>query len=468
MLNQNQRTTILELQAQGVSKREIARVLKISRLSVRKVLRANSAEVPKLWRPEKAEPYRQQILELLGPCKGNRGRVLEELAARGAHLSYSTLTAFCRRQGIGQQPIVPSGNYHFLPGEEVQHDTSPHEVELGGKRRKVQTASAVLGYSRLLFFQMYPTFTRFEAKIFLTEALRYFGGVPARLVIDNTHVVASHGTGRGMVPAPEMAAFAERFGFRFLAHELGDANRSARVERPFWFIERNFLAGRRFANWQDLNQQARQWCDRVNATYKKHIRAVPRELFAVERQHLKPLPAWIPEVYRLQERIVDVEGYVALHSNRYSVPFTWINRQVEVRETKDQVVIQLDARNSVTHERVAEAEHQRITVAAHRPPRGANSPRPNPHPEEQLIVQAAPEIADYLTALKQRSRKLVVLALRQLLRLVREYPREPLLAAVREAAHYGLYDLDRVERMILRRVAQEYFRLKGGGPDETK
>jgi len=315
---------------------------------------------------------------------------------------------------------------------------------------------------------MYLTFTRFEAKIFLTEALRYFGGVPARLVIDNTHVVASHGTGRGMVPAPEMAAFAERFGFRFLAHELGDANRSARVERPFWFIERNFLAGRRFANWQDLNQQARQWCDRVNATYKKHIRAVPRELFAVERQHLKPLPAWIPEVYRLQERIVDVEGYVALHSNRYSVPFTWINRQVEVRETKDQVVIQLDARNSVTHERVAEAEHQRITVAAHRPPRGANSPRPNPHPEEQLIVQAAPEIADYLTALKQRSRKLVVLALRQLLRLVREYPREPLLAAVCEAAHYGLYDLDRVERMILRRVAQEYFRLKGGGPDETK
>jgi len=468
MLNQNQRTTILELQAQGVSKREIARVLKISRLSVRKVLRANSAEVPKLLRPEKAEPYRQQILELLGPCKGNRVRVLEELAARGAHLSYSTLTAFCRRQGIGQQPIVPSGNYHFLPGEEVQHDTSPHEVELGGKRRKVQTASAVLGYSRMLFFQMYPTFTRFEAKIFLTEALRYFGGVPARLVIDNTHVVASHGTGRGMVPAPEMAALAERFGFRFLAHELGDANRSARVERPFWFIERNFLAGRRFAHWQDLNQQARQWCDRVNATYKKHIRAVPRELFAVERQHLKPLPTWIPEVYRLQERIVDVEGYVALHSNRYSVPFTWINRQVEVRETKDQVVIQLDARNSVTHERVAEAEHQRITVAAHRPPRGANSPRPNPHPEEQLIVQAAPEIADYLTALKQRSRKLVVLALRQLLRLVREYPREPLLAAVREAAHYGLYDLDRVERMILRRVAQEYFRLKGGGPDETK
>ncbi len=470
MLSQSQRTTILELHAQGVSKREIARVLNISRLSVRKVLRANSAEVPKLLRPEKAEPYRQQILELLDSCKGNLVRVREELAASGVSLSYSTLTAFCRRHCIGQQPIVPSGNYQFLPGEEIQHDTSPHELELGGRRRQVQTASAVLCYSRMLFFQMYPTFQRFDCKVFLTDALRYFGGVPTRVVIDNTHVVVLHGTGREMVPVPEMAAFAERFGFQFMAHELGDANRSARVERPFWFVERNFLAGRRFANWQDLNQQARQWCDRVNATYKKHIRAVPRELFVVERQHLKPLPVWIPEVYRLNERMVDVEGYVALNSNRYSVPFTWIGRRVEVRETKDQVVIQLDARNSVTHERVAEAEHQRITLVAHRPPRGAGSQRPNPHPEEQFILQAAPEITDYVTALKQRSRKLVVLALRQLLRLVREYPREPLLAAVREAAHYGLYDLDRVERMILRRVAQGYFRLKenGGGSDETE
>jgi DNA replication protein DnaC len=62
-----------------------------------------------------------------------------------------------------------------------------------------------------------------------------------------------------------------------------------------------------------------------------------------------------------------------------------------------------------------------------------------------------------MAALKQRGRKVPGVALRQLLRLVREYPREPLLAAVREAARYGLYDLDRLERMILRRVAREYF-----------
>src|SRR5471030_2644949 len=193
-----------------------------------------------------------------------------------------------------------------------------------------------------------------------------------------------------------MAAFAERFGFRFVAHAIGKANRSARVERPFFFIENNFLAGRTFSSWEDLNQQARQWCDRVNSTYKKHIRAIPREFFAVERLHLKPLPVWIPEVYRLQQRMVDVEGYVSVNTNRYSVPVAWIGRRVEVRETKNQVEIQLDARSIVTHARVAEPNQQRITLALHRPPRGEGIKRSDPHPEELAIVETAPEIANYV------------------------------------------------------------------------
>jgi hypothetical protein len=298
--------------------------------------------------------------------------------------------------------------------------------------------------------------------VFLTDALRYMGGATKRVMIDNTHVVVLRGSGRDMVPVPEMAAFGERFDFEFVAHAIGNANRSGRVERPFSFIEGNFLAGRIFSSWEDLNQRAREWCDKVNSTYKKHIRAVPRELFAVERLHLKPLPAWVPEVYRLYQRMVDIEGYVALHSNRYSVPVEWVGRRVEVRETKGKIEIQLDARRLVTHRRMIDVENQRITLTEHRPPRGQRAPRPDPHPEESAILTAVPELADYITALKQRSRKVITLALRQLLRFVREYPREPLVGAVGEAARYGLYDLDRLERMILRRVTSEYFRLKDG------
>jgi transposase len=467
MLSKSQRMTILELHNQGMKIRQIAKALRISRPAVRKVIRSNSSEVPFILRPERAQPHRQRILELYASCNGNLVRVHEELVAEGAELSYQALTAFCRRHGIGQVEKKPAGQYCFGPGEEMQHDTSPHQVILGGKRRSVQTASAVLCYSRMLFFQFFPRFQRFDCKVFLSEAHRYFGGVTQRVMIDNTHVVVLRGTGREMTPVPEMAAFAERLGFRFVAHEIGDSNRSGRVERPCHFIERNFLAGRTFGDWDDLNRQARAWCDRVNGTYKKHIRAVPKELFAVERGQLQPLPAWIPDVYRLHQRLVDVEGYVALHCNRYSVPASWIGRRVEVRETKDKIEIQLDARSLVVHRRVVESEGQRITLAEHRPPRGQGIKRTDSHPEEKAILETAPEMADYVATLKKRSRKLVVLALRQLWRMMREYPRDALIAAVEEASRYGLYDLDRVERMVLRRIARDYFLLndwKGNDP----
>ena len=166
MLSQAQRTTILELNTQGVSKREIARVLGISRVAVRKVLRSNSTALPELHRTEKAEPYRQQILELFDRCKGNLVRVHEDLVAAGAEMSYQALTAFCRRHGIGYAPPTPAGQYEFAPGEEMQHDTSPHELELGGRKRKVQTASAVLCYSRMLFFQCSPLSDASTARCF--------------------------------------------------------------------------------------------------------------------------------------------------------------------------------------------------------------------------------------------------------------------------------------------------------------
>jgi transposase len=189
MLTQSQRATILELHAKKMNKREIAKLLNLSRQSVRKVLQANSTAVPKIEREEKATPYRQQILELLHTCKVNLVRVHEELIVDSATLSYQALTAFCRRQGIGQEPILPAGRYHFEPCIEMQHDTSPHEVTVAGRKCKAQTASAVLCYSRLLFFQLQPTFQRFDCRVFLTEALRYMNGAPQRTMIDNTHVV---------------------------------------------------------------------------------------------------------------------------------------------------------------------------------------------------------------------------------------------------------------------------------------
>jgi transposase len=460
MLEQGVRQAILELQRRGQGVRAIARALQVSRAAVREILRRGSAEVPRLTRPEKALDHREDIRRRLRECAGSFMRVHEELTKAGLQLSYPALTAFCRRHGIGQAPKQAAGHYDFAPGQEMQHDTSPHDVHLGGTVRRVQTASLVLGYSRMLFFQFYPPFRRFECKVFLTEAFRYLDGVCQICLIDNTHVVVLKGTGRDMIPVPEMAAFGERFGFTFVAHAVGDANRSGRVERMFRFIERGFLPGRRFTDWADANRQARAWCDRVNARPKRHLRATPRELFATEHPALRRLPRWIPEPYRLHQRLVDVEGYVRLHPNHYSVPTAFIGRRLEVRETQDRVVISEGPREITTHDREAEPRHRYVFRPEHRPPRGQGwRHEREPFPEEKHLLGLVPEIEAYLGGLKRRGKLQTTLALRQLLRMAREYPRAPLLAALETAAHYGLYDLGRLERMVLRGLATTYFQL---------
>jgi hypothetical protein len=417
--------------------------------------------VPPLLRASRAEPHKEQIVELLAQCKGNLVRVHEELLAQGASISYPALTAFCRRHSIGHEPPLPAGHYDFRPGQEMQHDTSPHRATIAGTEQRIETASLVLCYSRMLFFQCYPSFNRFRCKVFLAEALTYLQAVAAVCMIDNTHVVVASGTGREMIPAPEMAAFAERFGFAFHAHEKGDANRSARVERPFRFIEGNFLAGRSFADFDDLNKQALAFCDRSNAKWRRHLHGSPRELFAAERDHLRALPLFVPEVYALHHRIVDIEGYVSLDRNRYSVPYALIGRQLELRETKDRLDAYLGPRLVASHLKVAGKTSLRVTLPEHRPPRGQMTQRTSP--EETELLQMEPPIREYAAALKKHSAGRGTLALRRLIALYREYPKEALSKAAATALEYGLFDLERLERLILRTIAKDYFVLPGGG-----
>ena len=159
MLDQKLRAAILALHEKGRSKRSIAKALKVSRDTVKEVLASGSMEVPLLVRPQLADAWREEILAQHDSCGGNLVRVHEELAKKGAKLSYPALTAFCRHNGIGYEPPKPSGNYDFAPGEEMQHDTSPHDADIGGAVRRVQTASLVVCHSHVLFFQCAPRFT---------------------------------------------------------------------------------------------------------------------------------------------------------------------------------------------------------------------------------------------------------------------------------------------------------------------
>jgi transposase len=460
MLSPERRTAILELKEQGNSIRAIARAFKMDRDSVRKVLRGDGgAPPPRYRRKEALEALHDDILELHRTCKENLVRVHEELVARGATLSYPALTSYCRRHGIGEQPRLPEGEYHFLPGEESQHDTSPHRVQLGGRTRVLQCASLVLAHSRMVYAQYFPTFTRFWCKVFLTDAFRFFGGTCSRCLIDNTHVVVAQGTGRNMIPAPEMEVFGERFGFVFQAHELRHPDRKGRIENNLGYIEGNFLAGREFQDWADLNRRVRAWCEQANASPKRHLHARPIDLFALEQGALQPLPLWVPTVYRLENRTVDGAGYVNLDGNRYSVPYQLVGRRLEVRISAETIEVFKDQDLVASHVHQWDARDQKFIQPEHRPKRGEGRPKAGTSPDELELLRREPLLAGYVTGIKAHPSGRISALLRRLLGMVQDYPRQPLLKAIDTALAYRLFDLDRVERMVLKHVQENYFEL---------
>ncbi|HZD44232.1 MAG TPA: hypothetical protein VE134_09280, partial [Methanomicrobiales archaeon] len=324
-----------------------------------------------------------------------------------------------------------------------------------------QCASLVLAYSRKIFIQYYPTFTRFEARVFLREALLFMDGACPRCTIDNTSVIVAHGSGPDAEIAPEMEHFGRIFSIRFIRHRIGDANRKARVERNFSYVETNFLAGRTFSDCQDLNSQARAWCIEVaNKKVKRSLGMSPEAAYVMEKPLLERLPPYIPPVYQTLYRVVDVEGYVHVDTNRYSVPERLIGKEVEVQKHWERVEIFWKQQKVADHERLIDKRETRSTAKGHHLPLYRQRTHSGPCKEETNLLGQSESLDCYVDGLKKRSPGRAVRQMRRLLALKRTYPAQPFLQAIEQALYYGMYDLARLEQMILSLVAGDFFNIE--------
>jgi transposase len=453
------------LQAQGHSLREISRLLALSRNTVRRILRAPAGNIAEA--PPCDEATLGKLKAAFTRTRGNVVRVRELLADDGLEVSYSTLTRWVREADL-REPPRRAGEYNFVPGQEMQHDTSPHRVTFApaDKPVSVQCAGLVLAYSRRLFIQYYPRFTRFEAKAFLLEAVRFMHGVCPVCVIDNTSVLLAAGAGADAVVAPEMAAFARTLGFRFRAHRVGNPERKGRIERPFAYVETNFLAGRSFDDFDDLNRQAVDWCRNVaNHKPKQALGMSPEAAYLIERPHLVPLPDALPPVYELLERVVDLHGYVSVDTNRYSVPERYVGKSVAVYKLPAEIHVCRKDLTIAIHRRLIGERDARSTLPGHhtipvRQGRGTAA-------EEALLAGHHPSLDRYTAALKQRGNGGNRRALRRLIEMKRTYPAGPFIAAIEQALQYGLFDLGRLEDLILKQVAGDFFALVVGEDDDA-
>jgi transposase len=457
--------TVRTLRAQGRSLHETAKLLRLSRNTVRRILREPQAPSAPQTPPAAVQ---QRLEEVYARAQGNAVRMAQILASEhDLALSYSTLTRWVRQAELRAAP-QRSGEYHFAPGQEMQHDTSPHRVTIGGETLTAQCAALTLAYSRRLFVRYYLRFTRLEAKHFLLQAAQFMDGSCPRCVIDNTSVMVVGGAGAEAVFAPEMEAFAATLGFKFMAHRVNDPNRKSRIERPFFWVQTNFLPGRSFADLDDVNAQALRWCiDVANAKPKRALGQSPEAAYALERPALRRLPAVLPPVYEVLDRVVDLYGFVSVDTVRYSVPERLVGKTVTVYKHYERVQIHHRGAVVASHERVIGQRDVRRTLPGHHtvPQR---APR-EPALAEQLLRGEHEVLQRYASALRlHHPHGRGVRALHRLVQIMRTYPREPLLAAVEQALKFGLFDLTRLEHLVLRHVAGDFFALGGddGGGDD--
>lgn len=412
--------------------------------------------MPRTERQSRYGDISSAVREAFTETKGNAVRVQEILEEKGHKVPYSTLTRIVRDLELRENRKKRAGTYTFGPGEEMQHDTSPHQVVIGGRKVKGQCAGLVLACSRKLFIQYFPSFTRFEAKVFLTSAFQHMDGTCPRCTIDNTSVIVAHGSGPDADIAPEMERFGQIYGVRFVPHAVGDADRKARIEKNFAYVEGNFLAGRTFSDWHDLNEQARRWCcDVANKKIKRSIGMSPDDAYLTEKPYLLPLPPYIPPVYQTLYRTVDLQGYVHVDTNRYSAPERLIGKEMEVHKLWDHVEVFFKNRKVADHPRLMDKRDTRITAPDHHPP--LRRSQDGPCSEEKVLSGQHEWLDRFVEELKNRSAGRGVRSLRRLLELKRTYPHEAFEKACLEALHYGLYDLSRLEQMILSYVAGDFF-----------
>jgi len=218
----------------------------------------------------------------------------------GLQITYSTLTRWMRKLGLSLPPTTRCERVPDEPGAEMQHDTSPYKIPLGGVTTKLQASLLYLRYSKRRYLQFYRVFDRFRMKCFLHRALLHWAYVPKLCVIDNTNLARLRGLGSRAVMVPEMEAFAKSYGFAFLCHAPKHPDRKAGEERSFHTVETNFLPGRSFENLEDLNRQALEWSTvRMEQRPQGKAGLIPAQAFEHERHFLQALTPHLPAPYLL-------------------------------------------------------------------------------------------------------------------------------------------------------------------------
>jgi transposase len=316
-----------------------------------------------------AEPHRVVIERWI--AAGVQGRAIHAALKRehGYTGSYSAIVRIARRLRDAQPPEV-TVRLEWLPGDAAQVDfgAGPVLVHPDGKPRRTWAFVMTLAHSRHQYVEFVWDQTVATWLGCHRRAFEWFGGVPARIVIDNAKCAIVKACAHDPLVQRAYAECAEGYGFKIDACPPHDPQKKGIVESGVKYVKGNFLPTREFRDLADLNAQAREWV-KSEAGVRIHgtTREQPLALFELERPLLKALPTVAPDLGSWHRVVVHRDCHVQHDKAFYSVPFALAGKTLWLRATDSAVAIHEDWRHVVTHLKALKPGTRR-TLRDHMPP----------------------------------------------------------------------------------------------------
>lgn len=331
---------IKTLSEQGHSIRSIARILRLSRRTVRKFLEPASEPAAEggSWMETVDWEYVRQ--EVYG--KGTTVKQIQrEVAPDIGYVKF--WRAFREKVSVQASPDQVTIRLDHKPAERTQIDfcdgvfiTDPAT----GNKTLTQFFLGVLPFSSYFFGefvldQKLATFIGVQSRMFA-----YFGGVTPYVVVDNL----KSGVNRADLYDPDVNAtycdFANHMGFAVLPARPRKPRDKGSGESHIGVVQRGFfqeVRNRVFYSLAELNQTLRDYLQRLNHQVMKDYGVSRSQRFAEEKKQLKPLPPSPFELSEWRQAKVHPDCHVQVEKNFYSVPFIYVGQKVRVRLT-DKIV----------------------------------------------------------------------------------------------------------------------------------
>ena len=194
------------------------------------------------------------------------------------------------------------------------------------------------------------------------DAFTFFGGVPAKIMVDNLKsAVLRRTVGKAPVFNAKYLDFANHYGFTIAPCNVGKGNEKGRVESAVGYVKKNFLSGRKISDFSQLAPESAHWVDTVaNVRIHGETGQRPVDRFIAEKSALSPLPVYPYDIATIDQVRASPQFRITLDTNRYSVPAQYAGERLMLKTYPDRLCIyhdnQLIARHPRSYERKRDFE----------------------------------------------------------------------------------------------------------------